>query len=48
MLPDGDSNIAYICYGKEIGEKKKIPHLQGYVELHKKGIFSIYNIVWTA
>lgn len=38
-LIENESNlIRYICYGKEVGENTKTPHLQGYLELTDKGI----------
>ena len=37
-----DSNILYIIIGREIG-KKGTPHLQGYLELKRKGILSRPN-----
>jgi hypothetical protein len=44
-LVDAEENpISYIIYGVEVGEKKKIPHLQGYLESNDKSMYPFIYI----
>jgi len=41
LVDDPTNDLTYICYGKE---KASVPHLQGYLESSKKGIYNFGSI----
>lgn len=40
---DAGNCIRFICWGEEIGEDDKTPHLQGYMEITKAGIIRSFS-----
>lgn len=38
-LNGSPTNVAFCAFSFEVGGKKKVPHLQGFLQLFNKGIF---------
>lgn len=41
-LNGSPTNVAFVAFSFEIGGKKGTPHLQGFLQLYKKGIIFYY------